>query len=387
MSGHATAGGRTRSAPALFSALIAVMLAGCGSATPVFKGVAWAPGRQSTIVHWLQNAEPAGWDARSGRIVLNRRGSDRLWDAYTIAPDGRAPRCLTCRQPSFPGVGAATNRGASDVSPDGRFVLLVVEKGSHPGARGAAETEPGRGVYNDLWLMSADGAHVWRLTDIPVSSDQGVIWPRFDRTGSQIVWAQMDAGADLSHPLGQWTMKVARVRWSNGAPYLDAARTYDRQPGRFFEPYAFSPDNRRILFASDVTVSSGFLSPSAFNAQIWTIDAARVDDLRRVSPPDHLHGPFSDYNEFAYYIPETNRILFARTMNSSAHGMDYWTVNSDGSDPRRLTFMNQPHTEQFSGYSVGGGIAFDPTDPRRFVAGVSHDLGTKHVQAVFVTIR
>jgi hypothetical protein len=36
-------------------------------------------------------------------------------------------------------------------SPDGRYVLLVVEKGAHPRSRGSAETEPGRGVYNYLW--------------------------------------------------------------------------------------------------------------------------------------------------------------------------------------------------------------------------------------------
>jgi hypothetical protein len=283
-------------------------------------------------------------------------------------------------------VGAATNRGASDVSPDGRYVLLVVEKGAHPGAIGGGETEFGRGVYCDLWLATTDGSHVWQLTDTPVSNDVAVNWPRFDRTGNEIVWGQMYGTSGLGHPLGQWSMKVAQLRWRDGVPFLAAARTYDPQPGKFYEPYGFSPDDRRILFASDIDVASGFLSPSAFNAQIWTIDAAHLDDLQRVSPAYHLHGSFSDYNEFGYYIPGTNRILIARTNNAAGHGMDYWTVNPDGTDPRRLTFMNQPGTAQYMGYTVGGSVAFDPRDPRRFVAGVSNSFTTTDVQSIWVTI-
>ncbi len=370
-------------------AAVTALAAGCGLATgPALKGTAIAPGGRSAIASWLTNAEPAGWDAADNRIIINRRGSDGLWDAYSILPNGHDEQCISCREPSFPGVGAATNRGASDVSPDGKYVLLVVEKGSHPGSIGSAETDPGKGVYNDLWLASVDGTRAWRLTDLPTSANAAVIWPRFDRTGSQIVWAQMYQGANLSHPLGQWALKVAQLRWSPDAtPYLAEVRTYEPQRGLYFEPYGFSPGDQRILFASDIDVAAGFLSPSAFNAQIWTIDAAALDDLQRVSPPDRLHGAFSDYNEFAFYIPGSDRILISRTTDSSAHGMDYWTVNDNGTDPRRLTYMNQPGTAQYMGYSVGGGVAFDPRDPSRFVAGVSHDLATTHVQAMFVTIR
>jgi hypothetical protein len=118
--------------------------------------------------------------------------------------------CITCRhRPAFAGAGAQTNRGASDASPDGRYVLLVVEQGAHPGSVGATETQPGKGVY-----------------------------------------------------------KIAGLRWDAGVPNLAAVRTYDPQRGHFYEPYQFSSDDRRILFASDIDVAPGFLSPSAFNAQI-----------------------------------------------------------------------------------------------------------------------
>jgi hypothetical protein len=87
-------------------------------------------------------------------------------------------------------------------------------------------------------------------------------------------------------------MRLGQLVWSRGTPQARRRPRcdYEAQKGHFFEPYGFSPDDRRILLASDVDVSSGFLSPSAFNAQIFTIDAAHLDDLRRVSPPERLHG-------------------------------------------------------------------------------------------------
>ena len=344
-----------------------------------------AAGR-SEITSWLTNAKPVAW-APDNRIFIDRRNANGVWGAYSILPNGHDEICITCHRPVFAGVGTNTNRGVSDLSPDGRYVLLVVEQGAHPGSIGATWTQPGKGVDNDIWLATANGSRAWRLTDIPTSPNDGIIWPRFNRTGTEIVWSQMYQAADLHHPLGQWALKTADLRWHSGAPHLTAVRTYDPQRERFFEPYGFSPDDRRIIFASDINVASGFLSPPAFNAQIWTINAADLDDLQRVTPPDRLRGMFSDYNEFAYYLPDdSNRILVARTFESAAHGLDYWTMNLDGSDAQRLTSTNQPGAEHL-GYTQTLGLAFDPHNPGRFVAGLSHDLGSQQIQAVFITIR
>ena len=41
---------------------------------------------------------------------------------------GQGLRCLTGERPAVGGVDSATHRGASDITPDGRFLVLVVEK-------------------------------------------------------------------------------------------------------------------------------------------------------------------------------------------------------------------------------------------------------------------
>lgn len=366
------------------------VLAGCGTSTPKQPSSprahgAVAPQGRSVVQGWMANAAPAGWDARSGRIVVNRRGRDGLWDVYSVAPGGRHPSCISCRRPSFPGAGADTQRGATDVvaRPDGSYVLETVERAPHPGPIGWLATDPGKGLYNDVWIEKLDGSAAWRLTD---PSSMGAIWPRFDRSGNRIVWAEMREGADLSHPLGQWRMKLATVDWSTGAPRLRDVRTFDPQPGRFYEPYGFSPDGDRILFASDLHVRGSTLAPSATNAQIWTVSSSlEPATVQRVSPGT-TGGAFSNYNEFAAWVPGTDRILIARTHDAGAHGMDYWTVGPDGSKPERVTFLNERGTAQYRGYTVAGGFAFDPRDRRRFVAGLSHDLMGRKLEAVFVTI-
>jgi hypothetical protein len=200
----------------------------------------------------------------------------------------------------------------------------------------------------------------------------------------------MYAVADWNHPFGQWALKTARLEWTEGVPQLAAIRTYEPEAGRFFEPYGFSLDNQRILFASDVTIEPAFFAPPAFNTQIWTVDAATLGGLKRVSPTiPTIIGPFSNYNEFAYYVPGGGELLFARTVESGAGGMDYWTMSTSGTWTwlTRLTYMNLKGSTQYMGYSVGGGLAFDPLNPKRFVAGVSHELSSNQLEAVFVTMR
>jgi hypothetical protein len=97
------------------------------------------------------------WDGVDNRIIVNRRGAGNLWSAYSVSSDGRDEPCITCRGPLLGNVGAATNRGASDLSPDDRYLLLVVEKAEHPGSIGEAQTDRGKGVYNDIWLATVNG--------------------------------------------------------------------------------------------------------------------------------------------------------------------------------------------------------------------------------------
>ena len=205
---------------------------------------------QSTSA-WKQNAEPMGWSSSLNRVFYNSMGSDGMFDAYSANPDGSDALCLTCTSPTFPSVGANTNRGVFDISPDGNYMLVEVENTSHLGGIGAIWTQPGKGGSNDIWLERTDGSAAWQLTNGSTSGDPsyGTMWPRFNSTGTEIVWASMTAPAVSN--LGYWELKVANITWTGGVPALTNVRVIRPATNIFMEPYGFTPDGQHIVFATD----------------------------------------------------------------------------------------------------------------------------------------
>jgi hypothetical protein len=327
---------------------------------------------------WKTDASPVAWTANPDLVYYNGVGSDGMYEGYSSNPDGSDPSCLTCSAPSFPLAGTATQRGVSDVSSDGSYMLLEVENPNHPGPPGEISSEPGKGAYNDLWLASTDGAHMWQLTNVtaPGSGVIGTMWARFSPSGNQIVFDEMYAAADDN--LGYWQIVVANIDWSGGTPSLTDETVIDPSPDHFMEPYGFSPDGSKIIFASDLG------QPSWMDSQIWEI-GTDGSGLTQLSPeaPDGL---FTNYNEFAFFLPSGGGIVYGRTVDSSRAGIDYWLMNPDGSDSQRLTFFNEPWSTESQGYTIAGGLTFNPDDPDQFLAGVSLGLKSQSQSAVLVTL-
>jgi hypothetical protein len=329
-----------------------------------------------SITPWKQDAAPVAWDGALERVVYNSLGTDGMFDAYSANPDGSDPQCLTCTLPSFSGVGTATNRGAFDVSPDGRYMLVTVERGDHLGGIGAPWTQPGKGGANDVWLYTTDGAHAWPLTDIDATGQKafGTMWPRFDRTGNEIVWASMSSPALLN--LGSWQLRVANIVWTNGVPSLADVRTIVPTAGAFYEPYGFTPDDSHILFASNAGTAAWY------DTQIDTIatDGSGLTQLTRPVPGGSLK-----YNEFAFYTPG-GQIVYGSTVDATSGGLDYWIMDPDGSAAQRMTYFNSPWSTEYLGYSVAGGLTFNPGNPNQFLAGVGADKSGEHLNAYMVNL-
>jgi hypothetical protein len=346
----------------------------------------------ATKTLWKSNAFPAAWNPVSGRIIFNRRGADSMFDAYSAAPDGSGETCLTCKLPSFPRYGANTHRGAQDVTPDGKYVVVMVEKphpaSPRPAPVGAPEAEPGRGIFNDIWLVASDGSKAWPLTNLPANAYEGQIWARLNRAGNKLVWSYLYAGGNETNgtnkdDLGSWQIKLADLVWSDGVPGLANTKTYEPVRGTFYEPYSFSADDSRFTFASPMDL------PSLWDSQIWSISTSFTGLTRLTEQND------SNYNEFAHYTPAGDHIVVSRAADSwdTTHlGLDWWIMNADGSHQERLTYMNEPWNAD-SGplgrlYSlpIPGGIAWDPHDPSRFIGGICTDNVCTRGDAWMVTL-
>ena len=360
---------------ALSGAALCVIVAAAGLMVPT---AATAAVSVQSVSLWKQNASPMAWSANPDRVYYNAVGPDGMYEGYSANPDGSGATCLTCTAPSFTRVGAATQRSVADVSPDGRYTLLEVENPNHLGAAGESISEPGKGAYNDVYLATTDGSQIWPLTDVTAhgSGVIGTMWARFSPSGNQIVFDEMYGAAGAN--LGYWQIVVANITWTAGVPGLTNETVIDPSPNHFMEPYGFSPDGSKVIFASDIN------QPSWMDSQIWEIgtDGSGLTQLS----PEAQNGMFTNYNEFAFFLPSGGGIVYGRTVGSSSLGIDYWLMGNGGGASQRLTFFNAPWSTEYQGYSIAGGLAFNPDDPDQFVAAVSHDATSESQTAVLVTL-
>jgi len=326
----------------------------------------------ASITPWKTQAAPMAW--AGGRIYYNQRGESGLFEGWSANPDGSEPACVTCGA-IYPG---ATQHGISDATPDGRYLLTTIERASHPPlAVGGEVSAPGKGAFNDLWLQTADGSRAWQLTNGQANGTTALIWPRFNSTGTRVIWSeQWHWGA----PFGGWQLQVAQISWSGGVPSLTGERTL-RSTG-LLEPYGFSPDGSHVLFAADALAGTTW-----DDLQIMTMPADLSGTPTRLSPQDASDsGWFSNYNEFAFPMPGSGRIIFARSVGAYYESLEYWTMNADGSDPRQLTWLSLPWSGQYLGHpSLAAALAFDPTNPKRFVASIGTDYKDDY-RSVMITL-
>jgi hypothetical protein len=176
--------------------------------------------------------------------------------------------------------------------------------------------------------------------------------------------------------LGVWQLEVANIVWTNGVPSLANIRTLNPVPNSFYEPYGFSPDDQDVVFA---TSAGGGVAHD-------TIDEINVNGtgLTQLSPT--MPSGIANYAEFAFYTPSNNSIIWGRGYDTAVAGMDYWTMNPDGTNPQRLTYFNEPWHTEYLGYSVTGGLAFNPNNPNQFLAGVAVGIAAQNTNAVMVTL-
>ena len=155
-----------------------------------------------------------------GRIYYNQKNASGVFDGWSANPDGGDARCVTCGA-VYP---AGTQHGISDVTADGRYALATVERSRHwPVSDGMYMAAPGNGAYNDLWLQKSDGSQAWRLSNSITTGASALIWPRFDSTGTRVVWSEQWR---WGMPYGGWRIIVADIKWSNGVPSLANKKTF-----------------------------------------------------------------------------------------------------------------------------------------------------------------
>jgi len=280
---------------------------------------------------------------------------DQRFQLWVMAPDGSGKRNVSSLNPTL----AQIDAGNPAWHPSGNYMVLQAADMQAPDwaatrpAMYKRITGPGVGYNNDLWLISTDGSHAAALSQL--NQGQGVLHARFSHTGGQLLWSELES----MNPR-KWVMKIANFRVGSDGPHVTEVQTLDPLGNTFYETHDFSPDDKKILFAT--TKKPGDYK----HMSIVEMDLAS-GATRDLTGSD-------DWNEHAHYSPDGSKIIWA-----SSHGIqqnealkitrnDYWIMNADGSDKRRLTFFNEPGAPEYrASYNIASDLSWSP-DGKAFVA-------------------
>ena len=273
------------------------------------------------------------WSKVAGLLAYNAKGSDGAYHIYTVKPDGSNAAQLGVSSASFP----QRTTGTPVWSPSGRFIAFVAEKSAHPG--NSVGATPGWGSYSDLWVANADGSHAWQLTDVPADKDHGTIIPEFSPDGRLLEWTERTKAGRALNPdrfAGFWAIKVANFNVSqDGTPSLSDNHTVSPAGAAFNETGGFSADSSSLVFTSD------FETHNFWYNQIYRYDL-NSGATTRLTRGD-------SYNEHPRYTPD-GQVLWMSNADNPSHGTDWWTMNSDGSNPQRLSDFNAGDNAQALGH-------------------------------------
>lgn len=318
------------------------------------------------------NALDCDWHPTdSTRLIYSIKGTDTYYDVHLASPDGKFDTCLTCNHPEL------TNRHIANASwhPNGQWIIFVAEKKVHP--RSSTHALPGFGAYTDIWMMRIRDRKCFKIVDIPNDYDHGVIFPTFSPDGKKMVWTnriKRPNFGSLKRTFGYWDIRVSKFYFDKDSiPHTTEPKII--QPGKkasFYECYGFSPDNSRMIFCSSMN------RPSVWDQQIYTMDTTG-GDIKRLTE--------KDYNEHARYMPDGKKIIWMTNKDVTRKGTDWWIMNVDGTDKKRLSFMNEPGSQHDQGRKVWAGfVSFSP-DGKRFIGGMQISLITQEGKIVIVSLK
>ena len=312
----------------------------------------------------MEDGQTIDWAAANNKLLIGKRGVSRYFHVYSVSPEGFMPKCLTLTKDKG---SQKQHHGCASWHPSGsHFIFTSQNKGSSS----YRMSRPGTGLNCNLWLGNQNGTAFWQLTDVKTSytSPKGVVYPYFSPDGSRLLWAGNTGEYPRESLWGTKALFLADFELQQGGvPALSNLEVL--QPGDqkdFYEAHGFSPDGNRIIFSANLKKDQ-----SVYGMDIYTWDL-------RKSKLEALTDSPGVWDEFATYSPDGQKIVWMSSAGQNLRFMsgrtsnwqrflksELWIMNADGSDPKQLTFYNDPDApEYFTRRCFVGDSAWSPDGTR-----------------------
>ena len=251
---------------------------------------------------------------------------------------------------AWPAWGGSRHQFPAAWHPSGRWLAMLVEKEKHGG--NATDALPGYGAFTDLWLIAADGSTASMLYELPDGYDHALTHAAFSPDGSKFAWTERIGAPrlfDMNLLAGSYVFKIADFV-AEPQPHLERVRTL--QPGGVAqggEVESIAGDDRTIAFHST------YVSKNLFATRIYTMDT-ETGEIHELTTASFAQAPtFTPDGRSIVYMTGAQADIFPFQLQ----GADWWIMNRDGSDKRRLTFMNvRGHAQSAGRFRLAGSISF-----------------------------
>jgi hypothetical protein len=321
--------------------MLVLSLASSALAQEVGRAQSSSPKLVKEISLFKPDAGRVAWSAQGDWLAFDKRdpqhGNYQLW---VMKRDGTFERCLTCEPLDL----RRENCINPTWHPSGDWIVFQLQTQAKRRGFGPLELATGdRGLWSELGVIRQDGRGFWTLTR---TNEMGgtVIDPQFSFEGGQILWAERVKSR--VGRWGEWVLRVAQFR-AGAVPRLAKPKTFEPGEQRLFlSGSSFTPDDRGALVAGNLEPGSG---ENGMDIYRLAFESGTIERLTR-SP--------RAWDEKAKFSSKGDRILYVSASEITARDAgrdsavplellrDLWVMNPDGSGAERLTFFNEPGSNE-----------------------------------------